>query len=73
MILKLEQCDITSDFMHADLDEDNNVFVDIPMGFRKKGKVVKLNTNLYGLRQSTGAFWGIGNESFYKKTHLILT
>jgi hypothetical protein len=29
----------------------------MPLGFRQKGKVLKLKRTLYGLRQSPRAFW----------------
>ena len=55
--LKSKQGDVTAAFLHADLGEDEKVYVEMPLGFRKKGKVLKLKKTLYGLRQSPREFW----------------
>ena len=55
--LKSKQGDITAAFLHADLPENENVYVEMPKGFEQKGKVLKLKKTLYGLRQSPRAFW----------------
>ena len=60
--LKYKQGDATAAFLHAYLGKDQKVFVDMPRGFEVKGKngknkVLRLNKNLYGLRQSPRAFW----------------
>ena len=55
--LKSKQGDVTAAFLHADIDEVENVYVKMPRGFEKKGKVLKLCKTLYGLRQSPRAFW----------------
>eukprot|EP00804_Cyclotella_cryptica_P023030 CCRYP_000303-RA/>CCRYP_000303-RA protein AED:0.39 eAED:-0.26 QI:0/-1/0/1/-1/0/1/0/408 len=55
--LKSKQGDITAAFVHADVEEGENIFVEMPRGFRKQGKVLKLKKMLYGLRQSQRAFW----------------
>ena len=47
--LKSERDDITAAFLHANLEEGDNVFVEMPLGFQKKGKVLKLEKTLYGL------------------------
>ena len=44
-------------FVHADVEEGENIYVEMPRGFRKQGKVLKLKKTLYGLRQSPRAFW----------------
>ena len=44
-------------FIYFDLDEKETVFVEMPTGFRQKGKVLKLKKTLYGLRQSPRMFW----------------
>ena len=36
--LKSNQGNIITDFLHAELEEYDNVFVDTPMGFRNKRK-----------------------------------
>ena len=55
--LKSKQGDVTAAFLHAELGEDEKVYVEMPLGFRKQGKVLKLNKTLYGLRQSPRMFW----------------
>jgi hypothetical protein len=54
--LKSKQGDVTAAFLHGELGEDEKVYVEMPLGFRKKGKVLKLKKTLYGLRQSPRAF-----------------
>ena len=55
--LKSKQGDVTAAFLHADLEEGEEVYVKMPKGFTKPGKVLKLRKTLYGLRQSPRAFW----------------
>ena len=55
--LKSKQGDVTAAFLHADLDDNEKMFVRMPQGFRKEGKFLKLNKTLYGLRQSPRMFW----------------
>ena len=60
--LKSKQGDVTAAFLHANLGEDEKVFVDMPQGFKVKGKngrnkVLNLKKTLYGLRQIPRAFW----------------
>jgi hypothetical protein len=60
--LKSMQGDVTCAFLHADLEENETVYVDMPMGFAQYGKngkkqCLKLKKTLYGLRQSPRAFW----------------
>ena len=68
--LATKQVDYTSAFVHADIDKPPNfhmmtkdeqdrtgVYVDMPRGFSKSGKVLKLNRSLYGLKQSPRNFF----------------
>jgi hypothetical protein len=59
--LKSVQGKVTCAFLHADLEENKNVYVDMPMGFAQYGKMgkkcLKLKKTLYGLCQSPRAFW----------------
>ena len=55
--LKSKQGDITAPFLHADLNEREKVYMRMPQGFRKEGKVLKLKKTLYGLKQSPQIFW----------------
>jgi hypothetical protein len=60
--LKSLQGNVTCAFLHADLEENEKVYVDMPMGFAQYGKngkkmCLKLKKTLYGLRQSSRAFW----------------
>ena len=54
--LKSEQGDVTAAFLHADFEEGEEVFVEMPRGFRQDGKVLKFKKTLYGCRQSPRAF-----------------
>jgi hypothetical protein len=40
--------------------------MEIPLGFRQKGKVLKLKQTLYGLRQSPRAFWKYLTDAMVK-------
>ena len=60
--LTSKQGDVTCAFLHAHLDEGEDVYIEMPQGFKKYGKngrskVLKLKRSLYGLRQSPRAFW----------------
>ena len=55
--LKSKQGDVTAAFLHGKLEEGENIFVEMPTGFKKPGKVLKLKKTLYGLRQSPRSFW----------------
>ena len=43
--LKSKQGDVTAAFLHADLGKDEEVYVRMPRGFEKRGKVLKLKKN----------------------------
>ncbi|KAL7475339.1 hypothetical protein ACHAW6_001263 [Cyclotella cf. meneghiniana] len=47
--LKLKQGDITATFLHSELGVNEKVYFEMPLGFRKKGKVLCLKCTLYGL------------------------
>ena len=49
--LKSKQGDVTIAFLHADLGEDEKVYVKMPLGFKKKGKLLYLKKTMCGLRQ----------------------
>ena len=55
--LKSKQGDVTAAFLHAKLDEGEDVYVKMPRGFRHDGKVLRFKRSLYGLRQSPLNFW----------------
>ena len=55
--LKSKQGNVTAAFIHANLGPEEKVFVEMPLGFRQKGKVLWLKKTLYGLRQSPYEFW----------------
>ena len=60
--LKSTQGDVNSAFLHANLPEEDNVYVHIPQGFTQydkkgKSKVLRLNRCLYGLKNSPQEFW----------------
>jgi hypothetical protein len=53
--LELEQLDVPSAFLNADLDED--IYMELPEGFTEPGKIVKLKKALYGLKQGPRCWW----------------
>ena len=53
--LATKQVDYTSAFLHAPIEED--VYVEMPHGFRQEGKVLKLKWSLYGLKQALRNFF----------------
>ena len=55
--LKSKQGDVAAAFVHGKLEDHETVHIEMPLGFRQKGKVLKLKKTLYGLRQSPRAFW----------------
>ena len=55
--LQSKQGDVTAAFLHAKLNDGETIFVEMPTGFRKHNKVLKLKRTLYGLRQSPREFW----------------
>jgi Reverse transcriptase (RNA-dependent DNA polymerase) len=55
MGLATQQVDYTCAFLHAPIHED--VYCEMPRGFRKQGKVLKLKRSLYGLKQSPKNFF----------------
>jgi hypothetical protein len=60
--LKSMQGNVTCAFLHGDLEENEKVYNNMPMGFAQydkngKKKCLKLKKTLYGLRQSPRAFW----------------
>ena len=63
--LSTQQIDFTSAFVHADIDKPPNfdemtpedqrrqgAFIEMPRGFLRPGKVLKLKKSLYGLKQA---------------------
>lgn len=53
--LELVQLDVPSAFLNAPLDED--IYMEIPEGFKQDGKIMKLNKALYGLKQGPRCWW----------------
>ena len=49
------QVDYTSAFLHADIED--KFYVEILKGYKDPGTVLKLNTSLYGLKQSPRNFF----------------
>ena len=74
LLLVLSQClgfataqvDYTAAFVQATINED--VFVQMPKGFRKSGTVLKLRRSLYGLRQSPRNFFNHLKENLQSST-----
>ncbi len=55
--LKSKQGDVTAAFLHGELEEGENVYVEMPTIFKKPGKVLKLKKTLYDLKQSPRKLW----------------
>ena len=55
--LKSKQGDVTAAFLHGKLEKGEKVYIEMPRGFKQDGKVLSLNSTLYGLKQSPRAFW----------------
>ena len=51
LALKLKQEDFTDEFLRADVEDDENIFVEMPKGLWKKLKVLKPRKDLYGLQK----------------------
>jgi hypothetical protein len=56
--LESAQADITGDFVHADLEPGEQIFVQQPQGFRRgENLVLSLNKSVYGLKQAPRYFF----------------
>lgn len=56
--LHTAQADITAAFVHAELDDNEHIYVSQPAGFnRGKNLVLKLHRSVYGLKQSPRNFF----------------
>ena len=55
--LKSKQGDITAAFVDAAVEEGENIYIEMPCGFKKNKKALKLKKTHYGLQQSLRAFW----------------
>jgi Reverse transcriptase (RNA-dependent DNA polymerase) len=60
---EVQQMDAVAAFLNGEIKDD--VFVEMPMGWRQRGKVCKLKKTLYGLRSSP-AIWYRLQASFLK-------
>jgi hypothetical protein len=49
---ELEQLDVPSAFLNAELDEDEVIYMEMPQGFEEEGTVLRLHKALYGLKQA---------------------
>jgi hypothetical protein len=67
--LEIHQMDVKSAFLNGELDEE--IFMRQPVGFEDKNhpeKVCRLNTSLYGLKQSARC-WNLVIDSYLKSEH----
>ena len=77
--LELEQMDAVNAFVHCDLDEV--VYMQMPPGFEKPGKILRLRKALYGLRRSpliwqrdlTGTLQRLGFEKVPQEPCIMTT
>ena len=53
--LATQQVDYTTAFLHAPIEDE--VYVEMPQGYRQNGKVLRLKKSLYGLKQSPKNFF----------------
>jgi Reverse transcriptase (RNA-dependent DNA polymerase) len=60
---EVEQMDAVAAFLNGEIKDD--VYVELPMGWRQRGKVCKLKKTLYGLRTSPAIWYGL-QASFLK-------
>ncbi|XP_044720095.1 reverse transcriptase (RNA-dependent DNA polymerase) domain-containing protein [Hirsutella rhossiliensis] len=51
-VLGCKWMDAVNAFVHAPLDDEEVIFMRMPPGFQKRGKVLRLRKALYGLRRS---------------------
>ena len=61
--LKTRAADISNAFVSSPLGPDEEIYVEMPRGFEKEGKVLKLKKSLYGLRQSPKLFFEFLRDS----------
>jgi hypothetical protein len=62
------QADITAAFVHAELDEDEHIFMHQAAGFKREGNLVyKLRRSVYGLRQSPRNFFHYLSDKLQNK------
>ena len=54
--IKSKQSDVAATFLHDDVEEGENIFVEMPIFFQKKVKVFKLRENMCGIPQRLCAF-----------------
>jgi hypothetical protein len=50
--LKSKQEDVTAAFRNGQLGPNEKVYVEMPLGFRKQGKVLKLKNSLWAVSES---------------------
>ena len=62
LVFKYKQGGVASAFLHADIPEDDNVYVEMPIGFEQfskngRKKFLKLKKTLYGIFQIPRTLW----------------
>ena len=57
LVLTAAQADITAAFLHSSLEEGEEIYAEMPQGFRQEGKVYKLRRSQYGMRQIPRSFF----------------
>ena len=60
--LKSKQGNIIAAFVHADVEEGENIYVEVPHGFRKQGKVLKPKKTLYGFAPTSKSFLALSHR-----------
>ena len=69
--LKSKQGDVTAEFLHADIPENERVYVEMPRGFKQfskngRKKCLKLKNTLHGIWKSPRAFWQYLTKKLYQ-------
>jgi len=52
--LDIDQMDVTTAFLHPDLDEE--IYMELPDGYKLNGEVCRLKKSIYGLKQASRAW-----------------
>jgi transposase InsO family protein len=55
--LEIKQFDVRNAFLNADLEEHEEVYCEMPDGYKLAGRIIKLLKALYGLRRSPLLWW----------------
>lgn len=63
----IDQMDVTTAFLHSELEEE--IYMELPNGYRLNGKTCQLKKSIYGLKQATRA-WNRKLDKLLKNLNL---